>query len=626
MVATVRWVGPARAAMFVILTGVIIGSAPDTGWYALIPLAVCAVGSIALYRNLEQRRRPEFWAAGGWLVTQTTLGIGIALTGGPHSPALPWLAVAVISLVARFSRAGIVAGLMFLFGVLVAVTFGMDPVGVWHHPSEFLVPVGLLFSVGVFAAAQMRSDLDHRDYDKVTGLPNQAKFGEDLRLAMLRRVRRGGAVSVLAVDLDGFRLANDGLGPKAGDALLRQAGGRIVRAARSADLVARRSADEFLIFLSDLGGEHGAHGATPMSTPEQLAQAVARAVQAEIAQPFMIGDEEVYLDACVGISVLGSGVEEAAPAAERLLTEAQSALTAARSAGPGTLLFFDHDHSASRSQLSLISRLRKAIDREQFVMHYQPSVNLHTGQLIGVEALIRWEDPDRGMVPPGEFIGLAEETGLIEAIGGWGFAEVCRQARDWQCQGHHFDVAFNLSPRQLHQPDLLERMFKTIDATGVDPKTLIIEITESTALRDPDRAIALMEQMTQHGLRLAIDDFGIGLSSLSRLREMPAEFLKLDRSFVADLETSPSGVVMVRTIVQLAENLGMCPHAEGIETEQQRRILMENGCSQGQGFLFSRGVPADEVLRFDFRSRQAALMPTGRAPRRVTVPRVGASV
>jgi diguanylate cyclase (GGDEF)-like protein len=597
--------------MFVILTGVIIGSAHDTGWWALIPLVVCAVGSIALYRNLERRRRPEFWAAGGWLVTQITLGAGIALTGGPHSPALPWLAVAVISLVARFSRAGIIAGLTFLFLELVVVTIGIDATAVSNHPSEFLLPLGLLFSVWVFATAQMRSDLDHRDYDKVTGLPNQAKFGEDLRLAMLRRVRRGGAVSVLAVDLDGFRLANDGLGPKAGDALLRQAGGRIVRAARSADLVARRSADEFLIFLSDLGGEHGANGATALSTPRQLAQGVARAVQAEIGEPFTIGDEEVYLDACVGISVLDSGEEDAAPASEQLLTEAQSALSAARSAGPGTLMFFEHDQAASRSQLSLISRLRKAIDREQFVMHYQPSVNLHTGQLVGVEALMRWEDPERGVVPPIHFIPLAEETGLIEAMGSWAFGEVCRQAQAWQREGHMFDVAFNLSPRQLQQENLLEQMLATVKATGVDQKHLIVEITESTALRDPQRAIALMARMTQQGLRLAIDDFGIGLSSLSRLREMPAEFLKIDRSFVADLETSPSGLVMVRTIIQLAENLGMCPHAEGVETEQQRRILVENGCGQGQGFLFSRGVPADKVLKFDFLSRQRALMSTG---------------
>lgn len=612
MVATVRWVGPARAAMFVILTGVVLGSAPEIGWWALVPLFVSAVGSIVLYRNLDQRRRPEYWAAGGWLITQLMLGVGIAVTGGPHSPALPWIAVAIVSLVARFSRAGILAGLVFLFFLLLAVTFGMDPHGVWGHPQEFLFPVGLLFSIWVFAAAQMRSDLDHRDYDKVTGLPNQAKFTEELRLALLSRLRRGGAVAVLALDLDGFRLANEGLGPSAGNDLLRQAGSRIARAGRAADLVARRSADEFLIFASDLGCERSEHGEPEEAVGRALCQTarnLARAVQSEFAEPFQLGSEDVYLDACVGISVLHEGKEEAASASERLLAESQSALSVARSAGPSTQMFFTEGHGGSRPRLAMIARLRKAIERQQFVMHYQPTVNLHTGQTISVEALIRWEDPDLGLVPPGDFIPLAEETGLIEVIGAWALEDVCRQTREWELAGHKFEVAFNLSPRQLQAPDILGQMLETIERTGVDRKQLIVEITESTALRDPERAIQLMSLMTQHGMRLAIDDFGVGLSSLSRLREMPAEFLKIDRSFVADLETSPSGLVMVRTIIQLAANLGMLPHAEGVETEQQRRILVENGCDQGQGFLFSRAVPAEALLEFDFRSRRAAIVP-----------------
>jgi len=310
------------------------------------------------------------------------------------------------------------------------------------------------------------------------------------------------------------------------------------------------------------------------------------------------------------MSACGAGEGGGGPAAatERLLGEAPSSLSAARSTGSGTLMFFARDHAASRSHLTLISRLRRAIERGQFVMHYQPSVNLHTGQLVGVEALLRWEDPERGLVSPSEFIPVAEETGLIETIGMWGFADVCQQATDWQSKGHIFDVAFNLSPRQLHQPNLLERMLETIDSTGVDPRRLVIEITESTALREPDRAIALMSAMTQHGLRLAIDDFGVGLSSLSRLREMPATFLKIDRSFVADLETSPSGVVMVKTMVQLAENLGMQPHAEGVETERQRQVLLEIGCGLGQGFLFSAAVPAEKIVDLDFVSRQPVLL------------------
>jgi diguanylate cyclase (GGDEF)-like protein len=607
MVATVRWVGPARALMFLILLGVLIGSAHDTGYLPLVPLFVAAAGSIPLYRNLERRRHPEYWASAGWLITQVSLGAGIALTGGPHSPAIPWLAVAVISLIARFSRAGILAGLAFLLAELVLVTFGMEPSGVWRNPSEFLYPLGLLVSVGVFAAAQMRSDLDHRDYDKTTGLPNQAKFSDDLRLAIGRRARHGGTITVLSIDLDGFGLANDELGPTLGDELLRAAGGRIVRAARSADVVARRSADEFLVLISDLEGEP--ISAASAVTPRQTAQTLARGIQEAISRRFVVAEQEVYLDACVGVSMLSTDGPEAGPAAERLLSEAQSALSAARSTGPGTLMFYEDDQGSTPSQLSLISRLRKAIDHHQFVMHYQPSVNLHSGQLVGVEALVRWEDPDHGLVPPGEFIPVAEQTGLIEQIGQWGFAEVCRQAADWQRQGHRFDVAFNLSPRQLQQDDLVEQMLHTIQSTGVDPKRLIIEITESTALREPDRAITIMCQIAQHGLRLAIDDFGVGLSSLSRLREMPAAFLKIDRSFVSDLETSPTGLVMIRTMVQLAENLGMQPHAEGIETKQQLRMLLEAGCDQGQGFLFSKAVPANQILDYDLQARQGQLVP-----------------
>ncbi len=606
MVATVRWVGPARVVMFLIIVFVVVGSA-GTPWLAMIPVVVAAGVSIPLYRNLERRRRPEYWAAAGWLVTQISLGAGIALTGGPHSPGMPWLAIAVISLIARFSRAGIIAGLVFLFFELVTVTFGIDPTGVWQNPGEFLYPSALLFSVGIFSAAQMRSDLDHRDFDKVTGLPNQAKFSDDLRLAIQRRRRRGGTVTVLAIDLDGFRRANEALGPRAGDGLLRDAGSRIARAARGADLVARRPADEFLIFLSDLEGEGSsaaAHG-----DPRRRAQNVGRAVQAGISERFVVGDDEVYLDACVGISMLQTGDQEPGGAAERLLSEAQSALSAARSAGPGTLMFFEHEQAASRSQLSLISGLRRAIERGEFVMQYQPCIDLHNRQLIGVEALLRWQDPERGLVPPGEFIPLAEETGLIETIGMWGFGEVCRQAAEWQSQGHIFDVAFNLSPRQLLQADLVERMLETIGSTGVDPRHLVVEITESTALRDPDRAIAITCLLARHGLRLAIDDFGVGLSSLSRLRDMPATFLKIDRSFVSDLESSPTGLVMIKTMVQLAENLGMMAHAEGIETELQLKLLRETGCGQGQGFLFSKSVPADQVLTFDFLTRQSRVVP-----------------
>jgi diguanylate cyclase (GGDEF)-like protein len=613
LINTVGWVRPARALMFVVLTLVLIGTAPQLGWWPLIPLGIAAVVSSLLYRNLESRRRPEYWAAAGWLVTQVMLGAGIALSGGPHSPALSWLAIAIVSLVARFSRNGIIAGLGFLSALLVALTLGVAPSSVLHHPSEILVPAALMFSVLIFAVALMRSDLDHRSHDKLTGLPNKPMFVEHLRLALRRLEERGGSLAVLALDLHHFRLANETLGPAAGDELLHRAAARLARATDSAELLARHSADEFLVLLPDIAtGEQPGIGA-PSEPLTARAQKLANAAQAALAEPFRMADEDVFLGLSVGITIHTAthAARTLDDVIDRILSQAQHALSAAQSAGTGEgVVLFDETQPESRSRLSLITRLRKAIDREEFVLHYQPTVDLDSGDTVGVEALVRWEDPKGGLLLPGEFIDVAEETGLIESLGSWVFAEVCRQAGEWHGQGLDLDIAFNLSPRQLWQPKLLEEMFATLAASGVPPGMLVAEITESSMLRDPDRVAGIFRQMTSHGLRLAIDDFGVGLSSLSRLRDMPADVLKIDRSFVSDITNSAPGAVMVRTIIQLAQNLAMPPHAEGIETEAQREFLINNGCHQGQGFLFNRALPGEQIPALARRAQK----PNGAAP------------
>jgi diguanylate cyclase (GGDEF)-like protein len=611
LISTVGLVGRARAMMFLVLAGVVLTSAPELGWWPVIPLGVAALGSSYMYRNLDTRRVPEYWAAAGWLLTQTMLAAGIAVTGGPQSPALPWLAIAIVSLVARFSRNGVLAGMGFLMGLLVLLTLGMQPSSVIAHPHSILIPAGLLFSVWVFSEALMRSDLDQRGRDKITGLANQPKFAEHLRIALARRNRPDCVVSVLAIDLDGFRVASDDLGPSAGNELLRQAGARIAVSTRSADLIARRSGEGFLVLLSDLHDEYQLPHSDTWQLPEPAARNVGRSIQAAFTEPLRVGDSEVYLGACIGIAMQSNTelVADPAATAENLLSHAQQALSGAQSSGPGTLMVYDPARPGSHSRLRLITRLRQAIDRDEFVLYYQPTIDLHTGRIAGVEALLRWQDPTRGLVAPGEFIEVAEETGLIEPLGAWVLDEVCRQTQVWEQQGLSFDVAFNLSPRQLWQPEMLPKMVASVLAAGVRPQRLIVEITESSALREPERTTQLLEQITHEGLRLAIDDFGVGLSSLNRLQTIPADVLKIDRSFVWAIDSSPTGAAMVRTIIQLAHNFGMRSHAEGVETEAQRRFLVANGCELAQGFLFSKPRPAKEITALYLGSQVASGVP-----------------
>ena len=230
------------------------------------------------------------------------------------------------------------------------------------------------------------------------------------------------------------------------------------------------------------------------------------------------------------------------------------------------------------------------------MLHYQPLIDLHSAEMTGVEALIRWPEPNGGLVPPGDFIPLAEEMGLIEAIGAWVIDEVCRQGKAWREEGLDLDISFNLSPRQLYQDDIVDRIVDPILGSGMDPSRVTVEITESTAMTNPDRTLGILHELHARGLQLAIDDFGTGYSSLARLRYMPVDILKIDRSFVRELDRDEQNASMVSAMIALASNLGMTPLAEGIETEAEWLALTERGCELGQGYFFSRPVPADEIL------------------------------
>jgi diguanylate cyclase (GGDEF)-like protein/PAS domain S-box-containing protein len=427
-------------------------------------------------------------------------------------------------------------------------------------------------------------------HDKLTDLPNRAMFEELLELAIARARRHDLAVAVVTADLDDFKLVNDSLGRDAGDELLRRFADRLREATRETDLVARPGGDEFLLLLADLDRAAPSHGGT--DGPTLAAEAVALRIQGALSRPFDLNGTEVYVTASVGIAVF----PEHADTVSSLLKNADGAMYQSKKVSPGGYAIYADGSAEALGKLSLSTRLRKAVENQNWTLHYQPVVDLSDGTVTGVEALIRWADPNGGLVPPGEFIPLAEEMGLIETIGDWVVEEVARQDQAWRADGLELDLSFNLSPRQLWQPDITEKILSRLEIGGVDPAHVIVEITESTAMTDPDRTLRILWDLHARGLRLAIDDFGTGYSSLSRLKDMPVAILKIDRTFVRDVATDPQAGSMVHAVIQLADGLGMTSLAEGIETEAEWRFLVQRGCQLGQGFYFARPMPAEDIL------------------------------
>ena len=438
--------------------------------------------------------------------------------------------------------------------------------------------------------------------DPLTGLATRAALEHQLEAAFARARRRGVAVALIHVDLEAFRLVNRSLGYDAANELLRCVAERLVRVARTSDVVARHSADEFLVLLPDLdvGDPQTADGTGRLAA---AAETVAQRVHAALARPFTIHGTELFVRARAGISIFPFDASEP----RMLLQHADAAHYQAKEPGSAPTRVFAAGSEAVEERLEMITRLRKAVDRHEFVLHYQPVIDLHRAQkaiagerkvpMVGVEALIRWEDPDRGMVPPLDFIPLAEETGLIEPIGDWVVEEASKQAAAWAAEGLELDVAFNVSLRQLWQPDFVDKTLNAARLAGVDPRRMIVEITESTVMADPSRTQAVLEQLSEHGFRMAIDDFGTGHSSLARLWRMPVDLLKIDRSFVAEMPDDEVASTMASTIIHLASSLGIDHLAEGIERSDQLDYLVDQGAGLGQGFLFGRPVPALEIAQ-----------------------------
>jgi diguanylate cyclase (GGDEF)-like protein/PAS domain S-box-containing protein len=427
-------------------------------------------------------------------------------------------------------------------------------------------------------------------HDELTGLPSQAMFDELLDLSVSRADRHDGAVAVLCVDIDDFRLVNDSLGHDAGDGILRLVAERLREATRETDLVARRGGDRFLMLLADLDrGETGEAAAI-------RAEAVAQRIRDSLDAPFDVGGTELYVRASVGISLFPQDAEDAAS----LQRNAEAAMFEAKKSGSTGYVVSARGAFDSAAKLQFVTRLRKAVDSQRWMLHYQPVVELETGRMAGVEALIRWVEPDGTIVPPNEFIPLAEELGLIEVIGDWVVRELVFQYQAWRELDIDLEVGFNLSPRQFWQPDLAERIVAQIHGADVDPARVMVEVTESSAMMDPDRAQVILDGLHDAGLSIAIDDFGTGYSSLSRLRTMPVKVLKIDRTFVSNVHEDPQSASIVSAFLELARGLGMTTLAEGIETPEELAFLRQRGCQLGQGFLFSRPVPPEEIIAYAF--------------------------
>jgi diguanylate cyclase (GGDEF)-like protein len=432
-------------------------------------------------------------------------------------------------------------------------------------------------------------------YDTLTGLPNRLLITEQLEKALAHAERHSQQVAIMFVDLDHFKRVNDTLGHGAGDELLRIVSARLSNSIRLFDSVSRRGendenensiarlgGDEFIVMLSDMKRVADAAG-------------VARRLVAALNEPVTIAGTELYVSGSVGVSMYPhDGLD-----VDTLLMNADTAMYRAKKAGRGCVQFYDSSMNArAMHRLVMESMLRRALERSEFVLHYQPRIELSTGLIVGAEALIRWNQPERGTISPEEFIPLAEENGLVIPIGEWAIEQACRESAQWRAQGlNPGSVAVNLAANHLRERNLPDLVARTLQAHSLPASSLEIEVTESVLMTDAELCIENARRLSDLGVGLLIDDFGTGYSSLSYLKKLPITALKIDKSFVRDLATDPDDAAIINAIIAMAHTLKLKVVAEGVETDAQRAFLKTSGCDEFQGYLFSRPVEAAEFAR-----------------------------
>jgi diguanylate cyclase (GGDEF)-like protein len=562
---------------------------PAGGGVAAGLMAIGAVASFALYL-LDLRIAPAPVWRWPWLLG-AALGLGVLLAGAG------WLGSGARSgpvwrraLAAAIGGAALVAGQRV---ATLAVQVPFDSVSLNHFGAASDITLAVLATLGSgsllgvllllsIIEARMRAALqaairrvdEAARTDALTQLPNRMHFDLGLELATRHADAQAAQIALLFIGVDGFKTVNDSFGRRVGDLLLQEMATRLRTAADGAS-IARAGGDEFVLLLSPNVGK-------------VEAAAVAQRLLVAVAEPCDIEGRQLPMSCSIGV-VLYPQDGNAAGAMAR----AEAAARYAKRNGGATFAFFEPRMLGdAREQVELLRDLRQAVARNEFELYYQPKIHAPSGEITGAEALLRWHHPQRGMVSPGVFIPIAERHGLIGTLGQWVIEAACRQARAWRDQGLRMRVAINLSVHQLRQPDLAERIAGALKAHQVNPQLLTCEITESVAMEDAEGTMRIFERLAAVGVNISIDDFGTGYSSLAYLRKLPAGELKIDRSFVLDLETSADARAVVDAVVKLAQALGLKVVAEGVETEAQNQILRSLGCDELQGYLFAKPMSA----------------------------------
>ncbi len=435
----------------------------------------------------------------------------------------------------------------------------------------------------VSAARAMSQQMTHSaQHDVLTNLPNRMLLHDRISQSISLARRQHRPLAVLFLDLDRFKYINDSLGHAVGDQLLQSIAKRFLASVRNSDTVSRQGGDEFVILLSEI------------SHPEDAATS-ARKILLSLNAPHSIEGHDLDIAGSIGISIYPGDGEDA----ETLIKNADTAMYHAKESGRNNFQFFKPEMNRQAvERQSLEGSLRHAVERGEFLLHYQPKINLFTGQITGAEALIRWQHPERGLVSPAQFVPIAEDCGLILPIGRWVLREACKQAREWQCAGLPFKrVSVNVSATEFRAKTFLEDVGTTLRESGLEARYLDLELTEGVLMQNAKSTASVLQELKSMGVHLAVDDFGTGYSSLSYLRQFPIDVLKIDQSFVRQISDDPNDSAIVRAIIDMGKNLKKRVIAEGIETQEQLALLQSWHCAEGQGYLFSRPVPAAPFAR-----------------------------